>query len=1064
MRNLKKLLAVIMAVAMLASIMVPALAADYDDDAQKLYNLGLFKGSSGSSYQPDLDGKLTREQGLTLMIRAMGKDEEALGMSEAEINEQLAKVEDAADITDWARPYVAYAVKNGLTKGIGGATPPNIKFGAQLDLSGKEFINFMLYAMGYTDAWDIVLDKAVEIGMLTAGEAVKFGSMDVIIRDVAIGIMAGSMGGTTAAGITLAQALVEAGVVSEEDMVEAGYMDPIVTPTPEPEELTAEAYADNLIQLNVVFSAEVDKESAEDKDNYSIEKVKIAGAALQDDGVTVVLTLAYDDARKQQDVVDLTVDGVKALDGTAIDEFTIEDIEFIDTTIPTALDADVIGKDTIKVTFSEPMKGKADGDDYVLNKKDFVVNGGKSYVRSVKLQNNYTEALVEMYSDLKEGDLTIQIKSGSEDFAGFGVIGKTFDLEVVPDEEDPEVIGYEKASRTEVTLIWNEDIKQNCKDDKIGEYFYHTNSKNPANEIKVDGNKVTIKFKYEDDDDYRLPNGTAYVYVMKEAVKDYWDNKNTQQMIMIEVVPDEEPPAVDKIEVKDEHIIDITFTEDLAKGSDDKDNFTILDDDGDEVKNIIKTAKLEGKKITITFKEDLSGDYSIVIEDVKDKADNKMDKTTVPFTVGDKTPPESGKFKGTLYRPAAKDQMIKIDFDDVMETEGKYSVTDVENYVIVNRTTGAEECKLEKIEGVEIDVVDDGKSVEIYIPSKEDVKDDVDKPEDGKHYFDFAIETDDEGDDVSKYSIQISRVADAAGNKMDKMYEVIKIYASDTIDILKAQATARDTIEITFADNVTVFEASDIWFQVKDGTADGDFLDQDKDIAGVSTKLNDDGNTVAVFTLDDDLLDYYAKYAENGKEVKVWVKPYKDGKTESENRYGKTLTLYEGTKTVEDKIAPALYDKVSEAKDEFVKKYMKLEVVKDYAGEKAQLSTVSGEVYGIYATLYFGEEITVDDDLKALAGSDFVITYEDDKLVNGKDYAVVNWGVDGDGIGFVTIRFKGEDIKEGDIRIGGKLDGDLVIELAGDVDYLTDKAGNALKAFDAIELDNVNISYNNPGV
>lgn len=275
MRNLKKLLAVIMAVAMLASIMVPALAADYDDDAQKLYNLGLFKGSSGSSYQPDLDGKLTREQGLTLMIRAMGKDEEALGMSEAEINEQLAKVEDAADITDWARPYVAYAVKNGLTKGIGGATPPNIKFGAQLDLSGKEFINFMLYAMGYTDAWDIVLDKAVEIGMLTAGEAVKFGSMDVIIRDVAIGIMAGSMGGTTAAGITLAQALVEAGVVSEEDMVEAGYMDPIVTPTPEPVELTATAYTDNLIQIYVVYSQEVDKDSAEKADNYDIDGADI---------------------------------------------------------------------------------------------------------------------------------------------------------------------------------------------------------------------------------------------------------------------------------------------------------------------------------------------------------------------------------------------------------------------------------------------------------------------------------------------------------------------------------------------------------------------------------------------------------------------------------------------------------------------------------------------------------------------------------------------------------------------------------------------------------------------
>jgi len=157
MRNLKKLLAVIMAVAMLASLMVPALAADYDDDAQKLYNLGLFKGSSGSSYQPDLDDELTREMGLALMIRAMGMDEQALGMSDAEVNEQLAKVVDANDIPDWAKPYVAYAVKYNLTKGIDASLAPNIKFGAQLKLSGKEFIGFMLYALGYTNVlWDDV--------------------------------------------------------------------------------------------------------------------------------------------------------------------------------------------------------------------------------------------------------------------------------------------------------------------------------------------------------------------------------------------------------------------------------------------------------------------------------------------------------------------------------------------------------------------------------------------------------------------------------------------------------------------------------------------------------------------------------------------------------------------------------------------------------------------------------------------------------------------------------------------------------------------------------------------
>jgi len=1048
MSNLKKLLAVIMTVAMLASIMVPALAADYDDDAQKLYDLGLFKGESGSSYVPNLEGTLIRETGLALMIRAMGLEDEVLAMSDAEVNEQLAKVVDAGDIADWARPYVAYAVKNGLTKGIDASVAPNIKFGAKLDLSGREFIGFMLYAMGYTNVgWDDFLDKAAEIGMLSASEAVKFGTMNPINRDNAVGILAKSMRGITASGITLAQALVEAGVVSEEDMVEAGYMDPL--PTPTPEVITAEAYADNLIQLYVEFSAEVDKDSAEDVDNYSIKDVDIASAALQDDGATVVLTFEYDSARKQQDVVDLTIDGVKAADGTAIGEITIEDIEFVDTTIPTALKAEVIGKDTLKVTFSEPMKGSKDGSDYVLNKKDFVVNGGKSYVRFVKLQNNYTEALVEMYSDLKEGALTLQVKSGSEDFAGFGVIGKTFNLEVVPDEEAPEVIGYEKASRSEVTLIWNEDIKLNCKEADIDEYFYHTNSKNPVKPfaqegVKIDGNKLTMKF----DDDYKLPNGTAYVYVMKEAVKDYWDNENTQQMIIIEVVPDEEPPAVDKIEVKDEHIIEITFTEDLDDDADDKDNFTILDSKGNEVKNIIKTVRLDGKKITITFKKDLSGDYSIVIENVKDKAGNKMAKTTVDFTVGDKTAPEHSKFEATLYNAGAKDQMLKISFGDTMATDGKYSVTDVEKYVILDADETTELVKLEDIDDVEIDISDDGKSVEIYVPSEDDVDDPAEDD-----YFNLA---------AGQY-VKIARVADAAGNKMTVMTVNVEIEASETIDIKKAEAVARDVIEITFEDNVTAFEAEDIWIQVGK-TAGGDpiFLDQDDDIAGVTTKLNDDGNTVAIFTLDREILAYNVE--DTGNEVYIWVKPYRDtGKTESENRYGKTLTLY-GTgagydkdpEQVKDKIAPELYDNGNKNVD-----FANQTGVDAFVGDVAQIKkeTVSKTVYGIDGkftlTLFFSEEIGFDS---VLAGNDFIITLDGDKLVNGKDYLPIAYGTVLDGtteVGFIKFALTGE--KNDDDRVF-ELIGDLAIERVEDPEYVVDVNDNNIADFDAIEFDDLNLT------
>ena len=102
-----------------------------------------------------------------------------------------------------------------------------------------------------------------------------------------------------------------------------------------------------------------------------------------------------------------------------------------------------------------------------------------------------------------------------------------------------------------------------------------------------------------------------------------------------------------------------------------------------------------------------------MIENVEDKSDNKIAKTTVPFTVGDKTPPDHKEFVATLYKAGKEGQMLKIDFKDTMATDGNYSVTDVEKYVILDANKDKIKM-LEDIDGVEIDVVDDGKSVEIF--------------------------------------------------------------------------------------------------------------------------------------------------------------------------------------------------------------------------------------------------------------------------------------------------------------------------------------------------------------
>lgn len=882
MRNLKKLFAVLLTVAMLASIMVPALAAEgfkYETEAEQLYDLGLFKGVSDTEYKPELETVLTRETGLVLVIRAMGMEEEVQAMTAEEITAQLAKVEDLDTIYDWAHPYVAYALKTGLTNGIGGAAAGMVKYAGQLELTGKEFVNFMLKGLGYNmdGKWDQVATEAATAGLPVA-LSVNYGANNAAInRDVAVGLINGFMAAKNSAGVTMAQALVDAGAVDADKMAEYGYFTPTVAPTEAPIVLTAEASTDNLIQIYVVYNQEVDKDTAEDVENYEIEDVTIDSAKLQDDGVTVVLTLDLDgDGMDQQSEAELVIKNVKDLNDEVIEKTTVN-VEFLDMAIPEVVDAEVVGNNTFKVTFSEPMK--------VVEKDEFVVNNGKMYVKKITLQNNNTEALVEMYSTLKEGEITFQVKSGNEDYAGFGVIGKLFTLQVVPDEEEPVVIGYEGAKRNKVTLLWNEDIQINATLNADGELvagealgdFYHTNSKNPATKVTKDGNKLTLEFG--DDDENWLPAGTAYVYVAKDRVKDFWNNKNTQQMIKVEVEVDEVAPVVDEIEVIDEDTIEVKFDEALDSDSaEDEDNYVVLNDEGKEVENIINRLDYVSadKKVTIDFYDELNGDYTLVIEGVEDIFGNEMAETAVPFTVGDETAPIPAEdFSATLYNPGSIDQMIKINFGEKMALEGKYAVDDVEKYVINNKA-------LDDYKDYELDVIDDGEVVEISIPAKD---------KDGK-VTNGTIPT---GATV----IEVARVADAADNYTTALTFNINLVGSTDLgfarndqDVRIVEATAVDKVKIKFSDDVVKFDVADILVSTE---ADPDDAAGNKiEIAGIDTEL-DGGKTVVYITLGEDL-PYYL----NGTAYVHIVG------TSSENAYGDKFA--EDTAEILDKIAPEVVE------------------------------------------------------------------------------------------------------------------------------------------------------------
>jgi hypothetical protein len=542
-----------------------------------------------------------------------------------------------------------------------------------------------------------------------------------------------------------------------------------------------------------------------------------------------------------------------------------------------------------------------------------------------------------MYSDFKEGTITLQINSKTvEDYAGFSVIGKVFDLTVVPDEEAPEVIGYEKAKRGEVTLIWNEDIEligtlnadgelTEASDSDAIKNFYHTNSKNPASKVTKEGNKMTISF----DKDEWLPAGTAYVYVIEEAVKDLWDNENAQQMIKIEVELDEDAPEIDSIEVKDEDVIEVKFTEKLDEESaEDEDNYKVLKD-GKEEENIIESIVYDlDKKVTITFYDDLSGDYVLVVKDVKDIYGNKMPSTEVGFFVGDETDPDFADFEAVVYNPGDEGQMLKVIFGEKMATEGKYAVTDIEKYFI-------EDTALADIDDVKIKVVDNGEAVEITIPHGADGLD---------------IAADDE--------LIISRVADAAGNYTKQLsshytegaYSGIFIKVSSVITVDTAEATGVKTVKVKFSDNVAKLDTRDI-----------SVVDEVYDpirIAQISVGL-DKGKTVVTITLSEEM-DY-----DLADPVYVRISGVMKNEVEvsrSENVYGDKLLL--GKTKLEDKIAPKVDDIAFYDSDELV-------------GEGYNYTTVGATVYQY--------SVIVLTYTEALDTTGNVSNYAQDLIVKNKD-------------------------------------------------------------------------------
>lgn len=203
-------LACILAAAMLV---LPASASGSSPEstgrADKLVSLHLFRGTA-DGYQ--LDRSPTRLQGLIMLIRLLGLEEDALACAEAN------------PFTDVNSPYATYAYHNGITLGTGPST-----FSPGRALSAKHYVTFLLRALGYDDqagdfTFDTCLSFAAGLSMMTDGAARTLAGISMNRGDMVDLSYAALTCPLKSSSATLAEKLVSDGVFTRAEGTAAGVL------------------------------------------------------------------------------------------------------------------------------------------------------------------------------------------------------------------------------------------------------------------------------------------------------------------------------------------------------------------------------------------------------------------------------------------------------------------------------------------------------------------------------------------------------------------------------------------------------------------------------------------------------------------------------------------------------------------------------------------------------------------------------------------------------------------------------------------------------------------------
>lgn len=608
----------------------------------------------------------------------------------------------------------------------------------------------------------------------------------------------------------------------------------------------------NAREIKVVFNKEVNEDSAENEDNYTVyingdkEGDKLSKdkfeAKLQDDNKTVILNLveektdasgnktkvAHELKNKQSYKVD--VKNVVDAQYKKMTDFTGKFAMFNDKEAPKLLKCEYVGS-MVKLTFNEPLKEnptvKIDGTTLVnVQNKAFEAGEYTVEVKDLKDKNKeYGNHKVEVYN--------------ATDYAENSADLITADYSATKENEKPVVEEVKADSENSFKIKFNSAIKDfdNSHKSKLeikkGNYtFDNLRIENIADDPDEDyGYIVTLK---SDDDKNPLYDDDEKEVNLNIKIKDFEgmnDVLGTNYTTTLKLQKDETAPVVkaDSANRVEGNKLVIVFNEDLSKNSSDIDLSKIHVTRNNVIKSIGAASVVDNKLYIPIVGELEVGTYNVTLDEgaVKDKSANKNEsiKTKVLYDGENKalTPDDTD----ITVNPVVSEKRNKITID--FKTKMDNSAVDLKNYKLAG-------VSLNNISGTTIGFVDgtttESSKVEITLgegstdkteTKKIRISKDV-KAENGKYIADV--------DDNEFTVTPATKFVDDTKPEVEKV-EYVKAKDSDT---------TTNTIKVTLSEKVTTNGDAKDDFKVKDGNekidvkavtivADPENKDNDKDCA-----------------------------------------------------------------------------------------------------------------------------------------------------------------------------------------------------------------------------------------